>query len=206
MELVAPDEMQPTETFMKICYIICAGLIFGAPVAAETKNQPYKGFDARDISSLSEADIEALQSGAGWGLALPAELNGYPGPAHVLELSQELGLNERQMASVRTIFEGMKEDAIAKGKELIEAERRLDEGFKSGNLTVITLTELIAKTETARAELRFVHLSRHLKTIEILNYEQIIGYAILRGYGSDLCEVVPEGHDGEMWRRHNACD
>lgn len=189
---------------MKIWFIIFAGLIFGAPIAAEPK-QPYKGFESRDISSLSETDIDALQSGAGWGLALPAELNGYPGPAHVLELSQELELSLQQTADVQSIFDAMKTDAVFKGTELIEAERRLDDGFKSGNLTLASLTNLIAVAERARAELRFVHLSRHLKTIEVLNDAQISKYSTLRGYGADPCQSVPDGHDAEMLRRHNGC-
>ena len=34
----------------------------------------------------------------GMGLALAAELNGYPGPAHVIELAKSLGLSEPQRA------------------------------------------------------------------------------------------------------------
>lgn len=190
---------------MKFWFIIFSGFIFGAPVAADTKHQPYKGFETRFISSLSESDIDALQIGAGWGLALPAELNGYPGPAHVLELGQDLELSVQQTADVQSIFDAMKIGAIAKGSELIEAERRLDEGFKSGNLTPALLTELIANSEAARAELRFIHLSRHLITVEVLNDTQISKYSTLRGYGSNRCRAVPDGHDAEMWKRHNGC-
>jgi len=32
-------------------------------------------------------------------------------------------------------------------------------------------------------------------------------YNELRGYSSDdPCENVPEGHDPEMWKRHNNCE
>jgi hypothetical protein len=34
------------------------------------------------------------------GLALPAELNGYPGPIHVLELSDKLGLSAEQKSRI----------------------------------------------------------------------------------------------------------
>ena len=47
---------------------------------------PYAGLEARAIKSLSAADVQELRRGGGWGLALPAELNGVPGPAHLLEL------------------------------------------------------------------------------------------------------------------------
>ncbi|CAN0567204.1 unnamed protein product [Ectocarpus sp. 12 AP-2014] len=191
---------------MKLNQIVLTAIIIGTPVASETAHQPYKGFETRNISSLSEADIEGLKSGTGWGLALPAELNGYPGPAHVLELANELDLSEHQRANVQAIYDAMKVEAIAKGTELIEAERQLDQGFKSGDVTPTLLKKLIDDAGTARADLRFVHLSRHLETIELLSAEQTSEYSTLRGYSSDPCQSVPEGHDAEMWRRHNGCD
>ena len=191
---------------MNFQHIAFAALIAATPVASETLHQPYKGLEIRKISSLSETDIEALKSGAGWGLALPAELNGYPGPAHILELGAELGLSNQQTADIQAIFDAMQIDAIAKGSDLIEAERQLDQGFQSGDLTLGSLNDLIAQAETARASSRFVHLSRHLAAVELLTDEQIVEYAVLRGYSSDPCETVPEGHDSEMWKRHIRCD
>jgi hypothetical protein len=59
----------------------------------------------------------------------------------------------------------------------------------------------------ARADLRFVHLSRHLETPGLLTPDQIARYAALRGYADgDRCADVPAGHDPAMWRRHNGCD
>lgn len=53
-------------------------------------NQPYAGQQQRSITSLSADDQLALRAGQGWGLAKPAELNGVPGPLHLLE--RTLGL------------------------------------------------------------------------------------------------------------------
>jgi hypothetical protein len=58
----------------------------------------------RPIKALSEQQVADLQAGRGMGLALPAELNGYPGPAHVLELADKLGLSADQRASVHPSF------------------------------------------------------------------------------------------------------
>ncbi|MBT3972460.1 MAG: hypothetical protein HOE99_01485, partial [Acidiferrobacteraceae bacterium] len=49
---------------------------------------PYVGQETRVIKSLSAEDIDDLINGRGWGLAKPAELNGVPGPAHLLEMQQ----------------------------------------------------------------------------------------------------------------------
>ncbi|MEL7115145.1 MAG: hypothetical protein AAGP08_06055, partial [Pseudomonadota bacterium] len=74
---------------------------------------PYAGLETREIKSLSDQDIEELRRGGGWGLALPAELNGLPGPAHLLELQDELELSNAQVAAITLLFEEMRADAIA---------------------------------------------------------------------------------------------
>ncbi len=53
----------------------------------------YIGQENRKIKSLSSEDIESLETGTGdafGGLAKLAELNGYPGPRHVLDLGKEV--------------------------------------------------------------------------------------------------------------------
>ena len=190
----------------RLLALLTASVATLSVASAEEAHQPYKGFEAREITSLSDQDIEALRQGAGWGLALPAELNGFPGPAHVLELAEQLGLSAPQKQQVSSIVDAMRADAIAKGEALIEAERKLDQGFRSGNLQEGELKRLIEDAGAARAELRYVHLSRHLITLELLNADQVAAYAVLRGYDLDPCASVPEGHDATMWRRHNGCD
>lgn len=194
---------------IRMLAFLTASLAVSFPAAAEETHQhqqPYQGFERREIASLSKQDITALRGGSGWGLALPAELNGFPGPAHVLELADDLGLSESQEEQVSSIFDAMRVDAIAKGEALIEAERKLDEGFRSGSMDADQLRRLIEDAEAARADLRYVHLSRHLMTLELLDAEQVAAYAVLRGYASDPCASVPDGHDATMWRRHNGCE
>jgi hypothetical protein len=165
----------------------------------------YAGFETRAIKSLSETDIEELRRGGGWGLALAAELNGIPGPAHLLELRDEIPLSAEQVTHIQTIFEEMRTEAIATGVRLIEAEAAIEAAFRDGALDDTRLQSLITEAEAARAELRFIHLSRHLSTPRLLSEEQVARYNALRGYGSDPCANTPEGHDAEMWRRHNNC-
>ena len=56
----------------------------------------YAGEEKREIKSLSETDIEELKNGKGWGLAKAAELNGVPGPAHLLEMKNEIDLTDKR--------------------------------------------------------------------------------------------------------------
>ena len=169
-------------------------------------NTPYAGFEKREIKSLSEQDIEELRRGGGWGLALPAELNGRPGPAHVLELQEELSLSADQVAAISALFEEMKTAAIAAAERFIAAEAALSDAFAASELSETALHNLLAEAAEARAALRFIHLSQHLSTPELLNAEQIQRYNVLRGYSDDPCASVPEGHDPNMWRRHNGCE
>lgn len=166
---------------------------------------PYAGFETREIKSLSEQDIEELRRGGGWGLALPAELNGRPGPAHLLEFEEELDLSASQLEAISAIYEQMLTAAVAAGERFIAAEAALSNAFAGSDLSEERLRGLLAEAAEARAELRFIHLSRHLSTPELLSDAQIQRYNVLRGYTDDPCETVPDGHDPEMWHRHNGC-
>lgn len=179
------------------------------PFAASAQHgghSPYAGMETREIKSLSETDIEELRRGGGWGLALAAELNGVPGPAHLLELRDEIGLSGEQVTAIESIFVEMQAESKQLGEQLIAAEMAIEDAFRNEDLDDETLRGLIDKAETVRSELRFVHLSRHLSTPPLLTEDQIETYNRLRGYGSDPCAQVPAGHNPQMWRRHNNCD
>jgi len=166
---------------------------------------PYSGLERREIKSLSSEDQADLRRGAGWGLALPAELNGHPGPLHVLELKAELALSEQQIEAVSRIFEQMRQDAIAEGERFIAAEQAVETLFRDRGVDEATLRRAIGASEASRARLRMIHLLAHLSTPALLTEAQIARYKQLRGYGSDPCAAVPAGHDPSMWRRHNRC-
>ena len=61
----------------------------------ETKS-PYVSETSREIKALSAEDISGYLQGQGMGFAKAAELNGFPGPKHVLDLSDELELSHLQ--------------------------------------------------------------------------------------------------------------
>src|SRR5574342_793837 len=64
---------------------------------------PYAGMEDREIKALSPEQLQQLRDGEGMGLALPAELNHYPGPRHVLALAEELGLSVKQRDQITGI-------------------------------------------------------------------------------------------------------
>ncbi len=77
---------------------------------SEASPAPYAGLEARPIKALSGEQIADLKAGRGMGLALPAELNGYPGPLHVLELADALALTADQRARTQALYDKMKQD------------------------------------------------------------------------------------------------
>jgi hypothetical protein len=152
------------------------------PAAAENSATPYAGQQTRSIKALSDGDIAALQKGEGMGLAKAAELNGYPGPVHVLALAAQLGLTESQHRQVTAIFDRMSAAAKPLGAELIAHEQALDQLFAKGEITADRLTAETAAIGELQGRLRSVHLGAHLETRALLNPDQIARYQQLRGY------------------------
>ncbi len=150
--------------------------------------------------------MEELENGQGWGLAKAAELNGMPGPAHVLEMQEEIDLTAEQRRAIEDLYAKMKQEAIPLGLELIELEKELNGHFANRTITDELLDELLEKVARVTKQLRYTHLAAHLETPNILRPEQIALYNKLRGYSSDdPCENIPPGHDPEMWKKHNNC-
>jgi Spy/CpxP family protein refolding chaperone len=164
---------------MKIWPLI-ASIAFVTSVHAQT---PYGGMQARSIKALSDQQIADLGDGRGMGLALAAELNGYPGPSHVLELADTLDLSAEQRAEMRRLFDSMKAEARLLGSKLIEQEADLDRQFASRIITPESLKASTAAVAATQGMLRETHLKYHLSTGNILTASQLKKYAELRGYG-----------------------
>jgi Spy/CpxP family protein refolding chaperone len=144
--------------------------------------QPFAGQQERPVSGLSEREIADLEAGRGMGLALPAELNGYPGPMHVLEHADALQLTPDQRSKVQASFDFMQAQAQGLGRTYIEAEKALAAAFRSGRVDVKALAERIKAVEAVRSELRQVHLLAHIETAALLTGQQKAIYDALRGY------------------------
>ncbi len=151
--------------------------------AAAVAQAPYAGMQARTIKALSQEQISDLNAGRGMGLALAAELNGYPGPAHVLELADRLELSPDQRSQIETLFNSMKAEAQPLGANLIREESDLDRLFASRSITPETLKASTAAIAVTQGALRETHLKYHLSTAAVLTPAQMHRYAELRGYG-----------------------
>lgn len=156
----------------------------GPPPMGGVQASPYTGQEKRAIKSLSARDIDDLINGRGWGFAKAAELNGLPGPVHILELKDKIGLSLAQTAAVEKLFAGMKERAVPLGKRLVSLERSLNDAFAGRSIDENRLREMLNEVGKVRSELRYVHLATHLKTPAVLSPKQVDDYNRLRGYAA----------------------
>src|SRR5579862_8660098 len=163
--------------------LCCAPVVLGAPAAMPAA--PYADQQTRQIKSLSPEDVDAYLSGKGMGMAKAAELNGYPGPAHVLELASELSLTPEQRAKTQALFARMESEAKAPGRDLVDAERKLDQLFAAKTITPDSLESTLAEIGALQVKVRRAHLSAHLAQAQILTPTQNALYASLRGYGNE---------------------
>ena len=161
---------------------IAALMVALAGPAIAQHPQPYADLQHRTVKALSDQQMSDLRTGRGMGLALSAELNGYPGPLHVIELADRLQLTSDQRAQVQWLYDAMKAEAISVGEKLITQEAALDRLFAERIVSTRSLARLTAQIGETQGQLRTVHLKYHLTTAELLTADQRQRYAELRGY------------------------
>ncbi len=167
---------------------------------SSSEQQPYAGYEERPIKALSNERVAELLEGKGAGYALAGELNQYPGPRHVLDLAEDLGLTEEQEVIVQGIFTDMQDEVRPLGRELVDLEERLDRAFRDEAIDEDALAQLTEESAAIEGSLREAHLGAHLKTRDTLSPEQVEEYDRLRGYsGGDATDDSEEhqhqGHD-----------
>ena len=171
-------------------------VVIAASTATATaqSTSPYVGHEQRTIKALSDEDIRDLLEARGMGLAKAAELNSYPGPLHVLQLANQLGLSDAQRTATDSLYAKMRQRALSIGRQIIEAERILDRTFADHRIEPAMLRSQVSAIAILQGELRAVHLETHLAQRALLTPEQIAQYDVLSGYRGN-----PILHDS---RRH----
>jgi hypothetical protein len=161
---------------------VLIALLTISTAALAQSHQPYAGMEQRAVKALSEQQIADLRAGRGMSLALPAELNRYPGPMHVLEHADALGLTTGQRQRTAALIQAMRAEAVPVGERLIEQEATLDRLFASRQITPTMLTAATDEIGQTQARLRQTHLKYHLAMMEVLSAAQVKRYGELRGY------------------------
>lgn len=115
--------------------------------------------------------------------AKAAELNGYPGPSHVLALATPLRLDGEQHSATQKLLDQHKSRASILGGQVMEAERSLDAAFAAKQIDAQRVDDLTLPIGTLQARFRAEHLKTHPAQTALLSPQQIASYQSLRGYG-----------------------
>lgn len=183
---------------MKSVALLSISLLFlSSGLASGNPPSPYVGQETRAVKALSAQEVQDYLEGKGMGLAKAAELNRYPGPAHVLELAASLGLTIEQEVRTQEMFKRMQEKAITLGRLLVGEERNLDKLFVTRTVTPDALRAALERIGKLQSQVREAHLEAHLTQAEILSPAQTVRYLELRGYG-----VHPTGSGERQHGRH----
>lgn len=179
--------------------ITATGLVFAALCTgsfAWAQTSPYAGQEQRAIKSMSEQEVSGLLAGAGAGYARAAELNGYPGPMHVLELADRLALDAEQRAATTSLMTQHKARARTLGEQLVDAERDLDKLFAQRAADAAAVDAATRRVGLLQANLRAEHLKTHVAQTALLSGDQVRMYSVLRGYtgaGTPETKNAPAG-------------
>ncbi|MGH7417382.1 MAG: hypothetical protein ACREKB_06360, partial [Candidatus Rokuibacteriota bacterium] len=170
---------------IRTCVALVVVVSVTAPLAAQPMlSSPYREELGSEIRGLTTKEIEDLREGRGMGLARAAELNGYPGPRHVLDAVQagQFHLSPQQLAGVGQLFEGMSREARRLGAAILTEEQALEAGFRAGKIDAVDLRARLTRIAGLHGTLRAIHLKTHLETRALLTDHQIERYNQIRGY------------------------
>lgn len=148
----------------------------------EHNHSQYAGQEKREIKALSADDLKKYLNGEGMGYAKAAELNGFPGPKHIIENESSLDLTAEQKKGVQSSFKKMKAEAVSLGKTIVQKEKELDQLFAQGKVDDEKLKEKTSEIAKLQGDLRATHLRAHLEMKQLLTDEQVDKYKKLRGY------------------------
>lgn len=160
-------------------------IVIAAAVALPAAAQPssYASLQSREVKALSPEETADLLKGRGMGASMAAELNGYPGPLHVIELADSLQLSVPQRAAAEEMVGRMRTESQALGRDIVGREQALDRTFAAGAAEQSAIAAEAEEIGRLRGRLRAVHLRAHLDMRSILTDAQIQTYAASRGYG-----------------------
>ena len=102
-------------------------------------------------------------------MALPAELNRYPGPRHVLEVADKLGPSPEQEAETRRLFERMQVGSRAARRRAGRQGGGARAAVRVGRCGRAALRAVVTEAARLRGELRLAHLKYHLVMRQLLS-------------------------------------
>jgi hypothetical protein len=159
----------------------------GGPTPAPGILAPHHETSGPEIPGLGADEVAELLEGRGMGQARVADVQGYPGPRHVLDAwgAGALPLSAGQATRIQEIARTMASEARRVGRLVLDTERELALAFRGGGIDAVSLRPRVERIAALRGELRTVHLRAHIETRAVLDPAQIARYTELRGHAPD---------------------
>jgi Spy/CpxP family protein refolding chaperone len=174
---------------MKLTNVVLAVALSGLPAAAEQVHHDCPQITgsnharaAMNQSGVSDEQRSEYLNGEGMGLAKDAELNHYPGPRHVLDIADKLGLSPDQLAATRALFDDVHTKAQALGRQVLAREDELDALFREQHADADKVRQLTSEIASLQGQLRALHLTAHVRERALLSAEQVGRYDALRNH------------------------
>ena len=156
-------------------------LLLIRPVFAQLRTPGCKLVPLRR-SPINKSQTYAL---GGMGLAMAAEMNGYPA-WHLLELASKIGLSDVQRNSTRAMMDMMKREPIPIGERAHRAGDCAGQALRHPRHHGGITGHCDYGNRFHQSQLRAAHSKYHLLTVTIRERSQIHKYQVLRGYGHGL--------------------
>jgi len=186
---------------MKLTNVVLALALSGLPAVAQEVHHDCPRMSgsthaqaATNESGVSDEQRREYLNGEGMGLAKAAELNHYPGPRHVLDIADNLGLSTDQITATRALFDDMHADAQALGKQVVAREDELYALFREQHADADKVRQLTAEIANLQGQLRALHLTAHIHERALLSAEQVTKYDALRTYVPGESPAPPHQH------------
>ena len=121
---------------------------------------------------------KGMQGGHGAGHL--AEMNGYPGPKHVLEFIEELDLSAEQVSQLRKLRTEVTVQSLELSDQIKDLRTKLKGVFAEKKATENGVRTIVSEISELQGRLDMVHLAAHLRAKGILSDEQTAKYYNLR--------------------------
>ena len=168
--------------------LLCFGLMVTFSPVQSQPDRVHESADGSDVEALQampRRQFNNLLEGRGMGQARIADMNGYPGPMHVLEMAEALEISAEQREQTEQIMQRMRSTAQQRGRELIEAERKLEALFDGGPVQPSAVDAALLEIANLQARVRAAHLHAHIEQARVMSDEQIAKYTELRAESRD---------------------
>ncbi|MDB5013658.1 MAG: hypothetical protein JWQ25_1860 [Daejeonella sp.] len=148
---------------------------------SKTTEKSKKTIELPSDKKQAEAIVDSSKIAKAVEMVKVAEVNNYPDPCRVIEISNHLKLTPAQLSKLTTIKSSLEFKAKEMDGFINQQEKKLNDLFASGKAEEGSIIYYTNKLGLYEGELRNAYLQAHLKTRYVLTPAQLNKYNQLEG-------------------------